>query len=230
MKYGLVLLASLFWSLSLSAQNPRLLKFDFFLREQKLELNKAYFIEGLNDSVSISSFKCYISNICITTTKRKLVTLEKKHHLLNLENTTTLILPINTKFPATAITFDIGIDSITNSKALLSGDLDPMNGMYWTWQSGFINWKIEGSSPHLTTRNHHFQYHIGGFSAPFNSLQHLTLQVNKESATHCIVVDLKPFFESAGLFNTPEVMSPGLKATALANIFSSLFSIQHACN
>ena len=228
MKYHFVLLISVFWRMVVSAQNTSLLQFKFFFGEQNLELNKAYFSNELNDSVSISSFKCYISNIRIKNTKGKSVSSEKKHHLLNTENPATLILLINTKLPATAITFNIGIDSITNSKALLSGDLDPLNGMYWTWQSGFINWKIEGSSPHLNTRNHHFQYHIGGFSAPFNSLQTVTLKLDEPSNTSCIVVDLKPFFETAGLFNTPEIMSPGLKAVALANVFSTLFSIHHA--
>lgn len=230
MKYRIALLISLFWSMALSGQKTGLLTFEFFFGEQKLELNKTYFIKGLHDSVSISSFKCYISNIRIKNTKGKSVCAEKKHHLLNIENPATLIIPINTKLPATAITFNIGIDSITNSKALLSGDLDPLNGMYWTWQSGFINWKIEGSSPHLNTRNDHFQYHIGGFTAPFNTLQTVTLKLDEPSNTSCILVDLKPFFETDGLFNTPEIMSPGLKAMALANVFSTLFSIHHAGN
>lgn len=230
MKHHLVLLISTLWSLILSAQNKQQLKFEIYFGKEKLELNKFYFSEALNDSISISSFKCYISNISIKDAKGKSKRPKKEHHLLNPENPGTLTIPMNTQLHATAITCDIGIDSVTNSKALLSGDLDPLNGMYWTWQSGFINWKIEGSSPHLTTRNHHFQYHIGGFSAPFNTLQHLTLRVDEASTEHRIVIDLKPFFESAGIFNTPEIMSPGLKAVALATIFSTLFSIQHAGN
>lgn len=230
MKHGLVLLISVFWSIALSAQNAQQLNFEIHFGKEKLQLNKFYFSEALNDSISISSFKCYISNISLKHVKGKSTHPKKEQYLLNLENPVSLTIPINARFHTTVITFDIGIDSITNSKALLSGDLDPLNGMYWTWQSGFINWKIEGSSPQLTTRNHRFQYHVGGFSSPFNTLQHLTFRLNETSTDHCIVVDLKPFFESSGILNTPEIMSPGLKAVALATIFSTLFSIHHEGN
>ena len=75
------------------------------------------------------------------------------------------------------IKFNLGIDSLTNVSGVMGGDLDPTKGMYWTWQSGYINFKMEGSSAVCPTRNHEFQFHIGGYQDPFYAMQTLELEV-----------------------------------------------------
>ena len=53
-----------------------------------------------------------------------------------------------------------------------TGVLDPSGAgadMYWTWNSGYIFFKMEGTSPAATGMGNSFMYHIGGFggySAP----------------------------------------------------------------
>ena len=76
------------------------------------------------------------------------------------------------------IQFNIGIDSLTNVSGALGGDLDPQKGMYWAWQSGYINTKIEGRSPHCKNRKNAFQFHIGGYLQPFYAIRRVEMPLN----------------------------------------------------
>jgi len=40
--------------------------------------------------------------------------------------------------------------------------------MFWTWNSGYIMAKLEGTSPVSSQPNNKFEYHIGGFREPVN--------------------------------------------------------------
>lgn len=124
-----------------------------------------------------------------------------------------------------AIRFNIGIDSVTNSGGVKGGDLDPTKNMYWTWQSGYINFKLEGKSKVCKTRNNVFQFHIGGYSYPNNSLQIVTIPVN-HSASININFDLEKLLSGVGLQTTNEIMSPNAKAMQVAKLYKTVFEAQ----
>jgi hypothetical protein len=44
-----------------------------------------------------------------------------------------------------SLAFIVGVDSTKNFNGANSGDLDPVNGMYWDWSSGYIFFKHEGT-------------------------------------------------------------------------------------
>ena len=69
-----------------------------------------------------------------------------------------LALQIPSNIPFSKLKFQLGIDSLTNVSGAMGGDLDPTKGMYWTWQSGYINMKIEGKSNSCKTRKNQFQF------------------------------------------------------------------------
>jgi hypothetical protein len=50
---------------------------------------------------------------------------------------------INGEF--TAVKFMLGIDSGRNHSGAQDGDLDPVHGMLWTWNTGYIFYKHEGN-------------------------------------------------------------------------------------
>ena len=95
--------------------------------------------------------------------------------------------------------------------------------MYWTWQSGYINFKLEGRSPVCPTRNHAFQYHIGGYSFPYNALQHVVLPVS-EGEGLVIQVAIDSFLEDVDLKNEHSVMSPNAQSMELAKRIPEMFS------
>ena len=100
-----------------------------------------------------------------------------------------------------------------------------MHGMYWSWRSGYINFKCEGVSSSCPSRNNAFMFHIGGFQAPFNTIQSVSLPVYSDTVV--LQIDLTPLLTLSSITQNYEVMSPSAKAMTFANQFPSLFrSIQ----
>jgi hypothetical protein len=110
-----------------------------------------------------------------------------------------------------------------NTTGAHSGALDPSNGMYWSWQSGYINFKIEGVSPSCMTRKNKFQFHIGGYQNPHNTLRNFTINLNKQNLE--LNLNLEKFFEFTKLSNENQVLIPGSNADQLATVFYNAFSV-----
>ncbi|MEY3499860.1 MAG: hypothetical protein RL308_1529, partial [Bacteroidota bacterium] len=116
-------------------------------RDKPLELNKKYISES-KDTLQIDVFRFYISNIKLQFSDESTYSEENSYHLIDIENPNSLRIPIqkNSEKVIKKVVFSIGVDSLTSVLGAMSGDLDPTKGMYWAWQSGFINMKIEGKS------------------------------------------------------------------------------------
>lgn len=185
---------------------------------------KNYFLPAINDSVSINILRFYVSDVCFLKKGKVIFTDKNRFHLLDLESQLKINIQSNQK-DFDAIRYNIGIDSTTNSGGVKGGDLDPTKKMYWAWQSGYINFKLEGKSKACKTRNNVFQYHIGGYSYPNNSLQTVTIPVN-HSASININFDLEKLLSGVGLQTTNEIMSPSAKAMQVAKLYKTVFEAQ----
>ena len=191
-----------------------------------LELNKKY-VSASKDTLTFETFRCYISNIQIQYEDNSIFTQKDSYHLLDLENPNSFQIPI-TKMSdklISKITFNIGIDSLTSNSGALTGDLDPAKGMYWAWQSGYINMKIEGKSSSCKTRNNEFQFHIGGYLQPNYSMRKVEINYNSNNNVN-IGIDLKDFFSNINLSQTNSVMIPGKLAMELANDSVKMFHLE----
>ncbi len=117
--------------------------------------------------------------------------------------------------------------------------------MYWSWNSGYIFFRLDGTSPVITGMGNVFQYHVGGFggysTATANNLRTITLDLTargtakvkegKETNIHLMVDILKAISGSTNmnLATTPMVHSVS-GGTALANNYTSMFSHDHTEN
>ena len=212
------------------SQSSDSLAVNFHLEFDKLplELNKKY-ISKANDTLSIETFRCYISNIQIQYSDNSVFTQKDSYHLLDLENPNSFKIPITKKNDKliSKITFNIGIDSVTNNSGALTGDLDPIKGMYWAWQSGYVNMKIEGKSSSCKNRKNEFQFHIGGYLQPYYSMRKLEFNFNDNSNGNVnIGIDLNDFFSNINLSQTNSIMIPGKEAMRLANYTTKMFYSQ----
>lgn len=191
-----------------------------------LELHKQY-VSVTNDTVALDIFKCYISSIQIRYADKSVYVEKDSYHLLDLENPSSLYIPItpsNDKH-ITKISFSIGIDSLTSNSGALTGDLDPTKGMYWAWQSGYINMKLEGKSPSCKTRKNQFHFHLGGYLKPYYAMRKVEFDVNTNSNIN-IGIDLAKFFSAIDLAQTNSIMIPGQQAMQLADVVAKLFYIE----
>jgi hypothetical protein len=223
----ILLLILLLSAVNTFAQNRELnLQFNVKLNNEILELNKQYFLNSVNDSIKIETLKFFVSEFKFLKDKTVVDSLSKKIHLINLENESSIYLTgkRSNNFIFNKISFNIGIDSLTNVSGVFGGDLDPTNGMYWTWQSGYINFKMEGKSNACPTRNNFFQYHIGGYLTPYNTLRTVELDILNEEVA-IINLDINTFLSDINLTETHSVMSPNEAATAIADIFPKVFTI-----
>ena len=192
---------------------------------QTLELLTNYYLNQIEDSVKIEKLRFYISNLSFSTNGNLIETQGQQYFLMDLEKPESLQmnLEVETLEALTAIQFQIGVDSATQMKGAQGGDLDPMHGMYWSWRSGYINFKCEGTSLSCPGKNNEFLFHIGGFQAPYNTIQSVKLPIQSDRII--LELDLSLLLSKQNITQNHKVMSPNQKAMTLANQFPQLFSV-----
>lgn len=123
----------------------------------------------------------------------------------------------------TSISFQLGVDSLTHYQEIGCCGLEPNNDMYWTWQSGYIGFKLEGQD----FENNKWQYHLGGFQWPNRSDQRIELDPSFK-LTNKLNLELRLTKELFVEMNRSpyKVMSPGRQSTALMQHLSNSFLIR----
>jgi hypothetical protein len=61
----------------------------------------------------------------------------------------------------TKVRFNLGIDSLYNHSGDQAGDLDPINGMIWSWNTGYIFFKHEGAYKDSLNQTQGLLFHYG---------------------------------------------------------------------
>lgn len=200
------------------------ISFTPLFNHQELSFNSTYTVE--NDSLEINKFAFYISNIELYLDNEKVYELEQKHFLINLDSPKSLDISLkhNKDIVYNKLVFYIGIDSITNVSGAFGGDLDPTNGMYWTWQSGYINFKLEGICCACEKEKKDFEFHIGGYQYPYNSYRKVELALNNQNDI-MVGIDANKLLLFIQTNNIPSVMSPSKNAMLIADVLVNCFAI-----
>ena len=202
-----------------------ILRFHLNFKNEPLEQNKKYISES-KDTLLIDVFRFYISNIKIQYADATTFTETNSYHLIDMENPNSFQIPISKKSEKaiTKITFSVGIDSLASVSGAMSGDLDPSKGMYWAWQSGFINMKIEGKSSSCRTRKNAFQFHIGGYLKPNYAI--ITIELTPKNSNLDINIEASELFKNIKLSENNSVMIPSAKAMEIADYAIKMFQIK----
>ena len=163
------------------------LRFENWVGDRKLSLDTSTYVNSLGQSFCITNFKYYVSDIELTGTstygtKYKLHYGDNKSFLIRQDDEISWEVSLDdlTEGSFDSISFLIGVDSLHNCSGAQSGALDPLNGMFWTWNSGYIFMKLEGKSPASKSPGHIFEYHIGGYKEPTNFIRKVTLAFKNE--------------------------------------------------
>ncbi|ASS47216.1 MAG: hypothetical protein A3D31_15325 [Candidatus Fluviicola riflensis] len=220
----ILLSISFFATFSLTAQTDWNVSFKPMMEKQPLVLNQIYTIK--QDTFRIETLRFYISNISFLNEGKTVFTESAGYHLIDAEDSASYQIAFYSpkKLTYDQIQFNVGIDSVTNVAGVMGGDLDPTKGMYWSWQSGYINFKLEGWNPKSTARKHEFQYHLGGYMTPYSALGTVRIMFDKKQSNHEITVQLALFLEQLNVTELPAIMSPGDRAVELSEILPTIFS------
>ncbi|KAB1157702.1 MbnP family protein [Flavobacterium luteum] len=212
-------------SFAQKAADSLILKLHLKFGKDDLELGKKY-VSTKKDTLQIDVFKFYISNIEIQYSDKKVYNPTNSYHLIDIENSNSLRIPIGYKnnLAIKNVFFNIGIDSTASVSGALEGDLDPTKGMYWAWQSGYINMKIEGKSSSCKTRKNEFQFHIGGYMKPSYAIRKVQLEAKNQEID--VSIDVSEFFSAIKLSKINSIMIPGKEAMELADYSIKMFKTE----
>jgi len=175
------------------------------------------------EEIKIAVIKGYFSQFKLLKNNKVVWEETNSYNLLDVHSKFNVKLIIPNDLAFDEISFDIGVDSAKSVSGAYGGDLDPMNGMYWTWNSGYINFKIEGTSPKCNTRKNAFKMHIGGYQKPYETIRKCSFKVDSMTKMN-LKIDLKTIFEQVELEKNPSVMIPGKEASNLATIIQTSIS------
>jgi len=189
---------------------------------------------AFGEAYRITKLKYYISNVSVNNNQHAFAE-PNSYHLIDAGDTATLHFSFNAPVNNySSISFMIGVDSIKNVSGAQSGALDPVHGMFWTWNSGYVMFKLEGNSPVSTLINNRIEYHIGGFTGPDNVLQVVSLPLSltvQEGTDNVIVIEaaIDKLWQGAGdikIATTPATMAPGALAKKIAANYSKMFTVK----
>lgn len=192
-------------------------------------LNKT-FINDFGEKYSITKLKYYVSNI-------KFVTGEKRKTSSNVflvdaskKNIISVAVPSKN---ISALTFLLGVDSALNCSGAQSGALDPLNDMFWTWNNGYIFFKVEGNAEASKADLHRIEHHIGGFKGSDKTMRQIYLPINKAllkgKKNLIIQLDIDKYWNGINkikLAESPVIALPGVQARNAATNFDAMFSIK----
>ena len=222
------------------------LEFEQRVGAAPLELSTRSYSTPSGDQFKITTFRQYISNIKLTKADGTQYVLPESYYLLDAAVSTSKNLELK-DIPVddyTGITFTVGVDSTRNVSGAQTGALDPNNGMFWTWNSGYIYTKLEGTSPQAPhpagTTEGGLVFHIGGFKSPNNTIRtvspafpggtRLLIRPDHAPEIHLSVDVLKMFTGSTTVrFATLSNTMGGVNSVLVANNYAQggMFSVEH---
>ena len=178
------------------------------------------------DSIKLETLKFYISQIQLLKNDKVVFAEQNSYHLIDISDPASLniLLTPQQNINFNKIKFSLGVDSVTNVSGAMGGDLDPTKGMYWTWQSGYINFKMEGRWANKHNLKNEFEFHLGGYQYPYNPLQ--TVELTTSDNNWNIVLDLGQFFNAVDLERQKNIMSPCADAVLLSRQLAKCFRIR----
>lgn len=229
------------------------IEFDNRVGEDDLELFTDY-VNSAGETFQIAKLNYYISNIRLTTTDGNVFTVpqDSSYFLIMEEEVESQHVRIR-NIPSgnyNQISFTIGVDSLRSTMDVSKrhGVLDPAqghDGMYWTWNSGYIFFKMEGTSPAAPLeQDNKFYYHIGGYGGyetpGINNIRTTTLDMGsaiaqvrpeKNPQVH-LHVDVLDFFSKPTTISIADhslVMFSDYSTTVSAN-YANMFKYHHVHN
>lgn len=196
-------------------------------QNEPLVLKDKKYVTKTNDTVTITKMKFYLSNIVLELEDGTQYKESNSFHLVDAETLSSLEFYLKNvpDIKIKKIGFAVGIDSKNSISEKFDGDLDPALGMYWAWNTGYINMKLEGKSSSCTSVKKEFQFHIGGYLPRQNALQEIELKIDENQIIN-IEVELSKWLDSLTLKETNSIMIPGEKAIAMARIYKNIFEIK----
>lgn len=219
------------------------------------------YVTAAGDTVQFSTFNYFVSNFILVKedgTEYR-VPQDSCYFLCKHDDASSRELVLH-HIPAgnyKSVKFMIGVDSLKSVSQVgdRAGVLDPTgaaSGMYWSWNSGYIFVKVEGTSPqapfNASTGARTLEYHTGLFggkdSPTLNNLKVVTITSSNESArvredhtdgeapVFHLYVDVLEMFTTPNSFRVADVPTShaGAFSQKIADNYADMFTLDHVHN
>ena len=209
--------------------------FDHYVGDKILQFDTVVYNDELGQALTITKFKYYIGNIKLKKANGELISYPD-YFLVNEEEPASKKINLNNVASGeyAGIEFIVGVDSLHNCSGAQSGALDPINAMFWAWNTGYIFLKLEGKCPSSKSPGNIFEFHIGGYKEPNNCVRQVSLIFD-----HPIFIppalskDLHVKTDIAAIFTKPTLIDISKlssvtdfhNATTIADNYVNMFSI-----
>jgi len=210
---------------SLFAQNGNLVLKFVHIANGKIVHHNGMFTTPNGEPYTISKLKYYVSNV-------ELGKSFQHTHLVNAFGADSIemkVPPGNYR----QLSFLLGVDSLLNCSGAQDGALDPLNDMFWTWNSGYVMFKLEGISDSSHADLNRIEQHIGGYKGENKTMRRISFDLNekltigpKETHTIVIEVDLDKFWDKGSIAKNPVIVIPGVLAKQAADNFPFMFRVK----
>jgi hypothetical protein len=209
-----------------------LLSFKYTANNKPLVLADSGYTNTFGENYSVTKLRYYISNVCLVTGTH--INASKDVFLIDAANEDSIALQVAAG-SYNALVFTLGIDSALNSSGAQDGALDPLKGMFWTWNSGYVFFKLEGYSTASTADLQRIEHHIGGYTTAHKASRQIRLLLNEplvikkgDQQQLIISLNLDKYWKAAtdnSIASNALIMVPGETAKRVADNFQAMFTI-----
>ena len=202
-------------------------------------MNTAMVHPMTGDSLTFTTFKYYVSNLQLQKTDGTWWAQEESYYLVDLSTPESAEITV-ANVPAgdyTGFRFTLGVDSTRNVSGAQTGALDPAEGMFWSWNSGYIMLKAEGTSPQAGDGT--FVFHLGGFTG-LNTAVHvrdytfngtvMKVGAGMMPMIHMMANPARLWHSGTSVSVTNKVHMPGVTAGQMKSDFDSWVYLDHVHN
>jgi hypothetical protein len=219
-----------------------LVEMDNKVEDEVLVFNK-YYLDARGDSFLVKKLNYFISNIVLTREDNSTFSVPESYFIIRHPDSRSFTLnnipPGNYK----SVSLMLGVDSARNASGAQTGVLDQATAgdMYWTWNSGYVFFKLEGSAPRSNGSSKSISYHIGGFGGEYKAQRSFQIGFGSSRAVIgpdkvprlTLKTDLQEFFRTPTLIDVSTqyyMMSPGAGAKLYADNYADIISFESLQN
>lgn len=203
-----------------------MVRFENMANGEKIVLNDSLYENNFGEKYTISKLKYYVSNFCLLT--KGALEVDKKVYLIDAAKENTIIKKDSRKI--VGISFMVGVDSALNCSGAQSGALDPLNDMFWTWNNGYVMFKLEGKSASSTADNNRIEQHIGGYKGEYKTMRKIFLPIDEKhffkSDIITIQMNVDEYWNGIKIYETPVIATSGALAKKAADNFVRMFKVK----
>ncbi len=195
-----------------------------------------------SDTFYVNLLKYYISNVSLTNSAGQTFTVPESYFLIDQSDSTSGFTTIQ-NIPAddySSISFMVGVDAARNTSGAQTGALDPLYGMFWGWNTGYIMAKMEGYSRRSAAGNKTLFFHIGGYTGKFTGVRTVTLNLpinvhiqEQHLPKISIAADLAKWFSGTHALpfsSVYNVTSLSQKSQDIADNYANMFTVTAVVN